>query len=121
MSVELVLVDQDRQFAKYYREILQENNFEVTICYSQEDGFKTSKQKQPSIIMTEILLEEGNGFELTKQLKKDGETRDIPVIFFSKLGEKSDVNQAFKVGASNYLIKQYNSKTKVLNFLTKFK
>jgi PleD family two-component response regulator len=120
-STEILLADKDRYFAEIYQEFLEENDFSVSIKDSQDSAFQLAKQKQPSLVLTEILLKNGDGFELTKQLKKDGETSFIPVVFFSCLGEKSDVDQAFKLGAENFLIKQHNDKQEVLKLLNTFK
>ena len=48
-----------------------------------------------------------DGFEVLKRLKDDPDTKDIPVIMLTNLGQKEDVEKGLEAGAEDYLIKAH--------------
>jgi len=51
------------------------------------------------------MLPRKNGFDVLKDIKANPNTKDIPVIILSNLGQESDVKEALDLGAQDYLIK----------------
>jgi len=56
------------------------------------------------------MLPDINGIEVCRQLKKNIETENIPVVFISASDLDEHINKAFEVGAVDYIIKPFNSK-----------
>ena len=59
----------------------------------------------PDLIILDINMPEMNGYEVCRQLKEDGKTKDIPVIFISALDEVLDKVKAFETGGADYITK----------------
>ena len=69
------------------------------------DGGKI-KHLNDRLWMPEMLLQfRGGGIDILKELRADPETRDIPVIVASNLGQRDIVGQALELGAKDYFIK----------------
>lgn len=62
----------------------------------------------PDLILLDIMMPEIDGLEVCRQLKADEQTRDIPIIFLSALGEDKDVVTGLGLGAVDYVSKPVN-------------
>lgn len=70
-----------------------------------EAALEAIKKFQPNVILMDIMLPGIDGLQVLQQVKADAELRAIPVIMLSNLGEKTQIDQAKKTGAINFLIK----------------
>lgn len=61
----------------------------------------------PDLILLDINMPDLNGYQVCEKLKSDSETREIPVIFLSALGETLDKVKAFNVGGVDYITKPF--------------
>ena len=73
---------------------------------SRGDGaLHMAREMKPDAILLDILLPDRNGFDVLKDLKSSGDTKDIPVIVVSGL---DDSNTAFELGAAEYIRKPFD-------------
>lgn len=63
---------------------------------------------RPDVILLDIMMPRMSGFEVCKQLKADPDTRDIPVIMVTALGEVSDIERARECGTDEFISKPVN-------------
>ncbi len=64
-----------------------------------------AKKEIPDLILLDIILPKKNGYEVLEELKKDEQTKKIPVILLTNLESPEDIEKAFEKGASTYLVK----------------
>lgn len=67
-----------------------------------------SKPTKPAVILLDINMPEVDGFEVLKRIKKNAETRKIPVIMLSSSEEEQDVTRSYEYGANSYVSKPLN-------------
>lgn len=106
-EADVLHIDNDSHFLDIYQDFLLERGLEVHTCKNGERGFRAAKNKNPKLILLEVVLEDMNGYELLEELKQNGETNYIPVIVLSKLGQKRDLQKARDLNANGYIIKQH--------------
>lgn len=70
-----------------------------------DQAFDILKNEKPDIIILDILLPGKNGFEILDELKKNEDTKDIPVIILSNFGQKEEIEKGLGLGAEKYLVK----------------
>lgn len=70
-----------------------------------EEALRIAQEKNPDVILLDILLPGMDGFEVLKRLKMDEKTKDIPVIILSNLGQKQDIEKGEELGAELFLTK----------------
>lgn len=66
-----------------------------------------ARKEAPDLILLDILMPKMDGFEVLEALKKSPDTKGIPVIMLTNLGQKEDVDRGIKLGAVDYLIKAH--------------
>ncbi|MEA4840998.1 MAG: ATP-binding protein [Bacteroidales bacterium] len=70
------------------------------------DGIRLAKEKDPDVILLDILMPEIDGFEVCRQLKQDSYLRDIPVVFLTAIKQNKESRiEALEVGAEAFLSK----------------
>jgi CheY-like chemotaxis protein len=99
---------------------------DVEVATNGEECLERLKDYRPELILLDILMPKLNGFHVLKEIKKQPELRNIPVILLTNLGEAEvDMNQelATALGVSDYLIKSRHTPDevveKVMKVLTK--
>ena len=68
-----------------------------------------ARQKQPDIILLDIVMAGMDGYELCARLKKEAKTRHIPIIFLSALGKAADKVKGFATGGVDYIPKPFDA------------
>lgn len=105
-SLKLVYIDDDQNMLEMYGQGYKTAGFEVALAMSGEEGLKIVKQVIPDMVVTDILMEDMDGFAVIEKLKKDKETSAIPVIALSNLGNNEDKAEALRLGAIAFLVKE---------------
>ena len=117
----VLLVEDEPLLIDLYRERFSEEDFELAIARDGNEALKKADSKV-DLILLDILLPGINGFEVLRRLKKNLETRDIPVIVLTNLGSEqsdSDKQLAFSLGAVDYLVKSYHTPDEMVEIINK--
>lgn len=105
MSNQIVLLVEDELFIReLYERALSGSGFTVISASDGEEGIIKAKT-MPSLILLDIMLPKLNGIEALKVLKNDPQTKNIPVVLLTNLGQESIIKNAFSIGAQGYLMK----------------
>ncbi len=122
-KIKILLVEDDAVLAKVVYEELTEAGFETFQAYDGEIGLTMAREKQPDLILLDILLPKKNGFEVLEVLKKSPETSAIPVTLLTMLGSDEDIKEGLQLGANDYIVKSQHALPeiveKVKNFFAK--
>ncbi|HBU06664.1 MAG TPA: response regulator [Candidatus Magasanikbacteria bacterium] len=108
------LVEDDTFLANIYKTKFEMEGFKITHSENGEAGLNDIKKKKPDIVLLDILLPKMDGFVVLQEIKKDPDTKDIPVILLTNLGQKDDVEKGLEMGASDYLIKAHFKPSEVV-------
>ncbi|HYE59851.1 MAG TPA: response regulator [Candidatus Kapabacteria bacterium] len=106
-KVHVLLVEDDAFLANIYKTKFEMEGFRVSQADNGEAGLEDAKKKKPDIILLDILLPKMDGFIVLEHLKGDADTKNIPVILLTNLGQKDDVEKGLELGAVDYLIKAH--------------
>jgi len=101
-----ILIIEDEQ---HLQKLISEHIKKAGLAYKQalngEDGLYLAKQETPDLILLDLILPKKDGFEVLQELKKDKQTKNIPVLILTNLESTPDVQRALDLGANNYLVK----------------
>ena len=107
LSKHILLIEEDTFLANMYRTKFEAEGFKISISENGEIGLTDAKKKNPDLILLDILLQKKDGFTVLEELKAQAATKNIPVILFTNLGQKDDVEKGLELGAVDYLIKAH--------------
>jgi len=103
----ILLVEDDTFLAGMYKTKFEMEGFHVLVAEDGLKGFKMAKENKPDIILLDILLPKMDGFEVLEKIRASQDTKTIPVIMLTNLGQKEDVEKGLERGANGYLIKAH--------------
>lgn len=106
-KINILLVEDDEFLAGMYVAKLDLEGFKVSLANDGEKGLKLATEEKPDIILLDIILPKMSGFDVLKDLKDDPQTKDIPVVLLTNLGQRDDVQKGLDLGAVDYLIKAH--------------
>lgn len=115
----VLLVEDDVFLSGIYQKKFEMEGFKVSLADNGEKALVEVKKKKPDIVMLDILLPKLDGFAVLEKLKADSDTKNIPVILLTNLGQKDDVEKGLQMGAVDYLIKAHFKPSEVVDKIKK--
>jgi signal transduction histidine kinase/DNA-binding response OmpR family regulator len=100
----ILVVDDEDEVYYMMRQYLHARNYQILCPQNGEDVLELAKRYRPFAITLDILMPKSSGWEILGELKKDTQTKNIPVVIASILNEKA---RAFEMGAAEYFVKPF--------------
>ncbi|PWR71803.1 hybrid sensor histidine kinase/response regulator [Methanospirillum stamsii] len=106
-AVSILIAEDSKTQAAILRHLLESAGYLVTVASNGREAFELIQKNPPTIVLTDVMMPEMNGYELCRTIKDDPTTRDIPVILVTQLFDPTDVIEGLACGADNFIIKPY--------------
>lgn len=106
----ILIIEDERTLREEIGEILKFEGFEVLEAEHGKEGLALALNHKPDLILCDIMMPEMNGTDVLKNLMQSEDTRHLPFIFITALGERTDVRKGLDLGADDYLIKPFSVK-----------
>jgi len=101
----ILFVEDERALQKTFQDLLKQEGYDVISALDGEEGLKLLKSEKPDLVLLDIILPKRGGLDVLREIKKNEETKEIPVIVLTNLEELKQVEEALKLGAKTYLVK----------------
>jgi DNA-binding response OmpR family regulator len=80
---------------------------EVVATSNGMEAVEIAPKEQPDLILMDVRMPKMTGYEACVELKKNPQTKDIPVVFLSAKGQEAEVQAGMGVGALDYILKPF--------------
>lgn len=120
MPKKILIIEDDFFIRELYQRQLQKEQYEVVSASDGAEGLVQATQQKPDLILLDIMLPRLNGLDLLRTIKSKPETKDIPVILLTNLGQDSVIKEGFSLGAEGYLIKSAYTPSQIINEIKSF-
>jgi two-component system response regulator VanR len=107
-NVKVLIIEDSLTQGEKLKFILEEEGFIVDWVVSAELALDFLEEETPTLIISDVLMSQMNGFELCSRLKEDNRWKSIPVIILTTLSEPFDIIKGLESGADNFITKPYN-------------
>jgi two-component system phosphate regulon response regulator OmpR len=107
----ILVVDDDDRIRELVKEYLNDNKFIVSSGNSAEEAKNKMTYFKFDLIVLDVMMPGQNGFELTKEIKKNS---NMPIILLTAKGEVENRIQGLEFGADDYLVKPFEPKELLL-------
>ena len=108
---QILIVDDSPTEAHILKSMLEKNGFEIETAENGTEGIERAKELKPDLILMDVVMPGLNGFQATRQLTKNSETADIPVIIVTTKDQETDRVWGLRQGAKDFLTKPVAEKT----------
>ena len=102
----LLIVDDDFSILSYLSDYFSAN-YEVFLGHNGMEGLQIAQTAEIDIIVSDVMMPEMNGIELTKELKNDQQTSHIPIILLTAKNTNEDQIEGYVTGADLYCPKPF--------------
>jgi len=107
-SNSILIVEDDRDLVKLIKINLEDQGFNIYTAGNGVDALQLFNEKNPSLIILDIMLPKLNGFEVCKRIRK--ENRKIPILMLTAKTEEEDTIHGLELGADDYMTKPFSVK-----------
>jgi len=101
----ILIVDDDRDNVKLIKAKLSGQAYVIDTAYDGIQALTQLEQEPPDLILLDIMMPGIDGFEVTRRIKADPATAEIPIILLTALDGAEDKARGMQVGADEYLTK----------------
>lgn len=106
MSKHILVVDDESNMRRGLRDNLEFEGYEVSEAHDGEHALDTLKEIRPDLIILDVMMPKLSGFEVCKQLRKEG--NETPIILLTAKGEEIDKVLGLEMGADDYVQKPFS-------------
>jgi two-component system cell cycle response regulator len=107
----ILIVEDSSTQAKILQHALEKHGFEVYKSKNGREALEYLNDHTPSIIISDIVMPEMDGYEFCKKIKSDERLKSIPIVLLTTLSEPEDVIKGLESGADNFMTKPYDEET----------
>jgi two-component system alkaline phosphatase synthesis response regulator PhoP len=83
MSKKVLIVDDEESAVKYLSVVLEENGYQAIGAHDGREGLDKARQERPDLIVLDVMMPRRTGFSMFKQLKRDENLCDVPVMMIT--------------------------------------
>lgn len=106
-SPQLLIIEDDPLMQQLLNSLLQDQ-YELTFSATANNGIALARDLLPELILCDVMLPDGNGFDVTHTLKTGDDTGHIPIIQITALGDSQSKMEAYKNHADDYIVKPFS-------------
>lgn len=111
MSKETILiVDDEEDILELIKVNLKSEGYNILKAMTGEEAIKIAKHSSPDLMVLDLMLPGIDGLEVTKYLRNNASTEDIPIVMLTAKGEESDIVTGLELGANDYMSKPFSPK-----------
>ena len=107
-SPEILVVEDSLTQVERLKHLLNRKNYRFRIARNGREGLEAVAERRPTIVISDIVMPEMDGYELCCRIKQDPATRNLPVILLTSLSDPVDVVKGLECGADNFVFKPYD-------------
>ncbi|MGD8306878.1 MAG: response regulator, partial [Ignavibacteria bacterium] len=105
----ILLVEDNKDVRDYITEQLNKD-FIVLKAKNGNEGIAVAKEKIPDLIITDLMMPEIDGLQLTNELKRDEKTSHIPIVMVTAKASVNNKIEGLETGADDYMVKPFDAK-----------
>lgn len=106
----ILTIDDELSGRKLTRMLLEREGYRVLTAANGEEGLVLAKAEQPDLILLDLMMPKMSGHEVLRRLKRDPDTKAIPVLMLTARGADPDIENSFQLGAVFHVEKPYEIK-----------
>ncbi|MDP4027920.1 MAG: response regulator [Gallionella sp.] len=107
-SIGILIAEDSRTQAEQLAFLLEQQGYRVTVAANGKLALQAAQAQKPTLVISDIVMPEMDGYELCKAIKSDEKLKDIPVILVTTLSDARDVIRGLECGADNFIRKPYD-------------
>ncbi len=105
---DILIAEDSPTQAEQLRYLLHESGHRVTVARNGREALAAAHQRKPSMIISDIVMPEMDGYALCREIKSEPTLKNVPVILLTSLASSVDIIRGLECGADNFIPKPYD-------------
>lgn len=105
----ILIIEDEPAIADNLAALLAAKGHKVATCLEGSDGLERARKETFDLLLLDVMLPRMSGLDVCKLLRADPKTAKLKIVMVTGLGRMGDVEEAFRAGADDYLIKPFDS------------
>ena len=101
----ILIVDDSPTEVHVMQKALERHGYRTAVAGDGEEGIRLARQMHPDLIFMDIVMPGVNGYQATRTLSNDPDTREIPIVMVTSKGQETDRIWGLRQGAIDYMVK----------------
>ena len=114
MSVSVLIIEDEPDIRKTIDYNLSKESYKVIQAASIAEGEKAIAENDIDVVILDLMLPDGSGLTLCRDIKSNSRTKDIPIIILTAKADEVDRVVGFELGADDYVIKPFSVRELIL-------
>lgn len=114
----VLVVDDTAAHLQQMKEIVSEAGYQVITATSGREAIERTRSEKPNMVFLDIVMDDLDGYGACREITRDAETKEIPVVFVSTKNQRADKIWAEKQGARALISKPVDSAEIIKNLDT---
>ena len=106
----ILVVDDEEDILELLSFNLSREGYRVSCAASGEDALRMAQAEAPDLMVLDLMLPGIDGLEVTRILKSDTGTMDVPIVMLTAKGEEADIVTGLELGADDYIAKPFSTR-----------
>lgn len=106
----ILIVDDSATNRVFLSEMLGRHGYQCSLAQSGAEAIEKARAEQPDLVLMDVVMPDMDGYQATRTLTKDEQTKHIPVILCTSKSQATDELWGLRQGAKAYVIKPVKEK-----------
>jgi putative two-component system response regulator len=108
-GADILVADDDETSARFLKRLLTREGHNVSVVDSLDRAMQVCAQSMPDLVLVDLMVPRGHGYDLCRRLKEQSATRFVPVVIVTAQSDRRDRLKGIEAGCDDFLIKPFDS------------
>ncbi len=110
MTKRILIVDDEPNIVVSLEFLMKREGYEVAVAADGEAALRSIEEKQPDLVLLDIMLPKKNGFEVCQAIRANPAWQEVKVVMLTAKGRDTEVAKGTALGADAYMTKPFSTK-----------
>ena len=110
MTKRILIVDDEPNIVVSLEFLIKREGYEVAVAADGEAALRSIEEKQPDLVLLDIMLPKKNGFEVCQAIRANPAWQEVKVVMLTAKGRDTEVAKGTALGADAYMTKPFSTK-----------
>lgn len=115
--IKILIVEDETSLNEAYGIILRKQGYDVSATFNGVEALESIKHKTPDLILLDLRMPQMDGLEFLERLQAAKNYPKVKIVVFSNYDEQKDIDKAFELGASRYMLKAWASPNELVKLV----
>ena len=106
----ILIIEDEKDIAELLEYNLGVGGYYTYVANNGETGLKVARKQNPDLILLDLMLPGIQGLDVCRIIKTDEDTKNIPIVMLTALGQEENIVKGLESGADDYITKPFSFK-----------